>query len=201
MGNLHYFLIWLLKKIDVVCCKINMIMLSVYTGICHFCPANLFESAGQLEKKNCRKVEVLKTGNSHRLLTITTKRCRYCYCDLKERLKPLCIQCWVQCWSSLYSVIRESIWEKEIMIFLILESASIRIHALLNIRWKKPLFSQDSSPEYMLWCLASHKQHLKLFIWQRHLGHLSSVVSLMFIRTQLMLCCGFNTARVKSRSV
>lgn len=65
---------------------------------------------------------------------------------------------------------------------------------LIKRQVKKPLFSQDSS-------LARHKQHLKLFIWQRHLGHLSSVVSLMFIRTELMLCCGFNTACVKSQSV
>lgn len=76
MGNLGYFLIWLPKKSDFVCCKINRIMLSVCTGICHFCPANIFEPAGQCEKK-CRKVEVSKMGNPHGFyipMNITTKK-------------------------------------------------------------------------------------------------------------------------------
>lgn len=54
VGNLGYFLTWLLKKIDFVCYKIHMIMMSVHTGICHFCPTNSFEPAGQLKKKTER---------------------------------------------------------------------------------------------------------------------------------------------------
>lgn len=78
MGNLGYCLIWLPKKIVFVCCKINMIMLSVCKGICHFCPANIFKPAGPFEKKKKNiKVEVSKMGNSHSFyipMNITTKK-------------------------------------------------------------------------------------------------------------------------------
>lgn len=70
------FLIWLPKKIDFVSCKINMIVLPVHTDICHFCPPNVFETAGQFKKWKCKKVEILKIGNSHSFMK--ARRGRYC---------------------------------------------------------------------------------------------------------------------------